>query len=83
MNDGTIRSLNQLDPGEKAYVVTLAGGRSFQNRLVGMGLNVGSLVELLRTPNGRGGPALIATGGTRLALGARMASKIIVAVDPE
>jgi Fe2+ transport system protein FeoA len=82
MNNGTIKSLNQLKPGEKARVMTIAGGRSIQNRLVGMGLNVGSLVELLRAPTGSGGPALVATGGTRLAVGAGMASKIIVAMDP-
>lgn len=83
MNDNTVMSLNQLKPGQKAQVVALAGGRSVQNRLVGMGLNVGCLVEILRSPNGRGGPALVATGGTRLAIGHGMASRIIVAVDGE
>ena len=83
MTDGTVRSLNQLKPGEKAQVVALAGGRSFQDRLVGMGLNVGSPVELIRSPNGRGGPALVAIGETRLAIGHGMVSKIIVVVDSE
>ena len=78
-----VRSLDQLKLGEKAQVVALAGGRAFQNRLVGMGLNVGSPVELIRASNGRGGPALVATGGTRLAIGHGMASKILVAVDPD
>ena len=82
MKDSPVGSLNQLKAGEKAQVVALAGGRDFQNRLVGMGLNVGSPVELVRAPNGRGGPVLVASGGTRLAIGAGMASKIIVAVDP-
>ncbi len=83
MHDNAVTPLNRLKPGEKALVVALAGGGSFQARLVDMGLNVGSRVEIIRSPNGRGGPALVAVGGTRLAIGRGMACKILVAVAPD
>ncbi len=81
MPEDAVTSLSELKPGDKAFVVALAGGRSFQDRLVGLGINVGSPVELLRASNGRGWPALVAVGETRIAIGHGMASKIIVAVD--
>ena len=81
MSGDSVKSLDKLRPGEKGMVLALAGGRAFETRLVDMGLNVGSPVELLRAPNSQGGPALVATGETRIAIGQGMASKIIVAVD--
>ncbi|MDQ7781905.1 MAG: FeoA family protein [Desulfomonilaceae bacterium] len=81
MYEDAVRPLNELKPGQKAFVVALMGGRSFQTRLIDMGLNVGSAVELIRTANVRGGGALVAVGETRLAIGSGMAGKILVASD--
>ncbi len=81
MHDSAVRPLTRLQPKEKAVIVALAGGRDFQNRLVSMGLNVGSEIEVLRSGGGNGGPTLIATMETRLAIGHGMASKIMVAAD--
>ncbi len=76
----TIKSLDQLKSREKAFVVALIGGRSLQNRLISMGLNVGSPVEVIRPANGNSGPALVAAGDARIAIGRGMAAKIMVAV---
>ena len=62
--------------GEKARIVMLAGGRGMHQRLTRMGLGVGSEIEIIR--RGSPGPFLIATGDTRLAIGAAMAHKIMV-----
>ena len=63
-------------PGLKVRIISLAGGRSLQERLISMGLNVGSEINVIK--KGMPGPFLIATGETRLAIGAGMAHKIMV-----
>ena len=75
-----VRPLTSVPAGGKARVVALAGGHHFQNRLVSMGLNVGVEIKVVNSSNGRGGPMLIATGGTRLGIGHGMAERIMVAV---
>ena len=83
MEDSGIRPLSTIAAGKKGMVVALMGGWQFQNRLVSMGINVGCEIEIVYSSNGRGGPTLVATGETRLAVGHGMADKILVAVDPE
>ena len=81
MDRSAVRPLVHIPAGTKATVVALAGGRQFQHRLVSMGLNVGLEIEVIHSSDGRGGPTLLATGETRLAIGQGMAEKILVAVD--
>ncbi len=57
------------------------GGRGFRMRLLTMGLNVGSVVEVIQGGRGGRGPTLIASGHTRLAIGHGIARKIIVAAE--
>jgi Fe2+ transport system protein FeoA len=83
MENSGPRPLSTIATGKKGMVVALMGGRQFQNRLVSMGMNVGCEIEIVHSSNGRGGPTLVATGETRLAVGHGMADKILVAVDPE
>ena len=75
-----VQRLGRLEKGTKATVVRLAGGRALQNRLVSMGLTVGSDVEVVRSSRVSGGPTLVAAGGTRLAIGRGMADRIEVTV---
>jgi len=63
-------------PGERYRIVSLANGRGFQERLIGMGLGLGS--EIMVIGKREQGPALIATGDTRVAIGAGMANKIMI-----
>jgi len=62
--------------GERLKISSLAGGVKFQHRIIGMGLNVGAEIDILR--NVGGGPVLIALNGSRLFLGGGMAHKINV-----
>lgn len=68
--------LAMASTGEKVRIVMLAGGRGMQQRLISMGLDVGSEIKVIK--KGAPGPFLIATGDTRLAIGAEMAQKIMV-----
>jgi len=63
-------------PGRKVRIVSLLAGRGLQRRLMDMGLNIGSEVEVISSI-GRG-PLLIACRETRLMVGFGMAKKIMV-----
>ena len=64
--------------GENVKIMSLRGGRSFHDRLSGMGLNVGAEIEIVK--NQDDGPVLVAHKGTRLFLGGGMAEKIHVMI---
>ena len=68
--------LSRVPSGNKVRVVGLAGGREFQTRLLGMGVNVGCEISVIRAAEG--GPALVAVGSSRLAIGHGMAAKVMV-----
>jgi len=68
--------LISLAPGERGIVVDLRGGPNFRSRLYAMGLAPGAIVEVLG--NYPRGPLVIEVGGTRLALGRGMASRVFV-----
>ena len=57
-------------------IATLVGGKNFQDRIFGMGLNMGTEIHILR--NVGNGPVLIALNGSRLFLGGGKAPKINV-----
>lgn len=66
--------LSLLAEGETGTVVKLNGGRIFQEKMLAMGINLGSRVEVL---SGNAGQALLVLiGDTRLALGFGLAQKI-------
>jgi ferrous iron transport protein A len=83
MEKAGIHPLSLLRAGQKGTVIALTGGREFQSRLVSMGLNVGCDLEVVHSGNGRGGPTLVATGESRIAVGHGMLDRIQIAVDPE
>ncbi|BAD85147.1 iron(II) transport protein A [Thermococcus kodakarensis KOD1] len=68
--------LNSLKPGERGIVVNLQGGPGFRNRLLGMGITPGAVVQVIEVYNP--GPLIISVSGTRFAIGRGMASRIIV-----
>jgi Fe2+ transport system protein FeoA len=63
-------------PGQKVRVVSIVAGRDLRQRLISMGLNVGSEIEVIKS--GAPGPFLIAVKETRLAIGRGIAYKIMV-----
>ncbi len=68
--------LLSLVPGERGVVVDLRGGPNFRSRLYAMGLAPGAIVRVLE--NYPRGPIILEVGGTRLALGKGMASRVFV-----
>jgi len=68
--------LRMAGEGDKVRIVSLRGGKGFQDRLFGMGLNLGAEVEIIQ--NQRGGKMLVVHEGTRFFLGGGMAQKIHV-----
>lgn len=63
-------------PGQKVIVVSIVAGRGLRQRLISMGLNVGSEIEVIKS--GAPGPFLISVKETRLAIGRGIAYKIMV-----
>jgi ferrous iron transport protein A len=61
--------------GQSLKIVSLQAGRSLDRRLTELGLHVGSRVEVRQR---RSAGLVIARGGSRIALGAGMAAKILV-----
>lgn len=66
--------LTACKPGEKLTVVGQTGGQRARTRLTDMGLKPGSEVKILTDS---GGPVVLACGGSRLALGRRLAEKLV------
>lgn len=67
--------LAKLPVGSHARIERILGGRLLVHRLLGLGLRVGSEVELTHR---RGGGVVLANAGTRVALGAGVAEKLLV-----
>jgi Fe2+ transport system protein FeoA len=59
MENLDVKPLSMLQPGRSARVVTVAGGNEFQQRLVSMGLIIGSDVRIV-TNSDAAGPTLVA-----------------------
>ncbi len=72
--------LNELLPGQKARIIAVRGGRGFRERFSGMGLHIGSEMEVLHS-TGSNGMILIKTGDTRLMIGHGMAHKILLRLE--
>ena len=68
--------LDQLASGRKARIHDLRGGRGFISRLVTLGFTPGARVEMVQNM-GRG-PLIVLIRDTRIALGRRMARRILV-----
>ena len=71
-----VMSLTAASPNKRIKIISLAGGRGMQERLISMGLGPGAEIEVIR--RGAPGPFIVAVKETRLAIGAGMAQKIMV-----
>lgn len=67
--------LARLPVGSRVRIQQILGGRLLVHRLLGLGLRVGSEVELTHR---RGGGVVLASEGARVALGAGVAEKLLV-----
>lgn len=82
MENFDVKPLSMLQSGRSARVVALAGGNEFRQRLVSMGLIIGSEIRIVSNGNSAG-PTLIASGHSRLALGRGMTTRILVVEDSD
>jgi len=73
----TPRPIGTLPLGARVRITAVHGGREMTRRLLGLGLRVGSEVEILHR---RGGGVVVSTGENRIALGAGVAERILVEV---
>lgn len=80
MHKRSSRTLSSMKAGQKGCVLVLRGGREFQQRIIGLGLNVGSNIEVLQkgSMEHEEGPVVVRSGDTRLMVGHGMADKVIV-----
>lgn len=70
------RYLNTIRDGETVTIKEISGGRAFRQRMLGLGLNRGSRVRIMK--NDGIGPLILGIGNGRVALGRGMAAKILV-----
>lgn len=71
--------LSMLQPGDRATVIELGGGKRFQSRMHAMGVHAGACVEMIQAG---AGPILVGIDQTRLAIDKGMAHKIRVELMP-
>jgi ferrous iron transport protein A len=69
-------SLGRLPPGVRGTVRNILGGREMASRLAALGMTVGAEIEVLQ--NLGHGPLLVRVRDTRVALGRRVALKVLV-----
>lgn len=65
------------DEGDKVRICFLRAGKALAKRIIDMGLNLETELEVVQRHSN--GAVVVARGDTRLALGAGMAHKIMVA----
>ena len=70
-------TLDQVCENGKAKVIGIQGGQGIRQRLSQMGIHPGDTIAILRYGALRG-PILIEVHGSQVALGRRIASRIIV-----
>jgi ferrous iron transport protein A len=70
-------TLDQIYENKKATVIDIQGGQGMRQRLGQMGIHPGDEISMLRYGALRG-PILIEVHGSQVALGRRIASRILV-----
>lgn len=69
-------SLGELPVGRHARIAKIRGGRLLIRRLLGLGLRVGMELDVVQR---RGRGVVVASAGTRVALGGGVADKLMMA----
>ena len=67
--------LSMALPGDQVKIVAFRAGSSMQERLLGMGINIGDVIRVEQQQ--RKGPVFISRDGQKYGLGAGMAQKIL------
>ncbi|MFO7916389.1 MAG: FeoA family protein [Candidatus Krumholzibacteriales bacterium] len=77
MKGTNIRTLVNLSPGEHGVVKGIRGGQGVRRNLENLGVREGARIKVI-SRHFKGGPVVIMSGSTRVALGFGMASKVLV-----
>ena len=72
-------ALRDMKAGQKATIVRLEGGRTFQKNVRSRGIREGKVLTVV-TKHPMGGPLVISIDGRETGIGRGMAQKIIVEV---
>ncbi len=72
--------LTHVAAGDSALVVELLSDHGMRNRLERLGIREGTMLVIVRAPGIRG-PVVVSAGGSQVAVGFGMASRILVEVD--
>lgn len=68
--------------GDSVQIVAVSGGKKFHDRLIGVGLRVGTTMKIIR--NSMNGKLLIGHNNTRLFMGGGMAHRIqVITIEGE
>ena len=67
--------INFAKTGEKVEIVNTIAGKQMDKKLMEMGLNTGSKVDIIKND---GGSLILGIGGSKLAIGQGMGHKIMV-----
>lgn len=78
---GSQLPLRLAGEGDMVCIADLKGGKDCFERLSGLGLRVGAVIEIIRNP--MGGKMIVRHGETRIFLGGGMANKISVTLIQE
>jgi ferrous iron transport protein A len=79
MSDTMIITLDQVRPNSSAKIVMIDGGWGIRQKISQLGLHIGDEITLVRG-GPFGGPLLISYNSAFVAIGRKMAQKIIVKV---
>ncbi len=72
--------LSMMKNSQSGTVAKISGGRGMVTRLEALGIRIGSKIKKKSALIGSG-PVIVLVGNTEIAVGHRMASKILVEVD--
>jgi ferrous iron transport protein A len=72
--------VGRLPVGTRARILVIRGGRELVRRLLGLGIRIGSEVDVLHR---RGRGVVLASGDTRIALGGDIAEKLLAEPLPQ
>ncbi len=68
--------LSLTQPGERVRIVRIRGGKALQERLLGMGINTGDVIQVKHRQ--KKGAVVVSIDSNRFGLGGGMAMKIFV-----
>jgi ferrous iron transport protein A len=80
MPDGIAMPLSHMRPGQTGVIVEIKGGFGLVDRLNGLGIFQGKRVRKISAMIARG-PVTIEVDRVQVAIGFRMAQRIIIALD--